>query len=108
MRIIQLPDDARSVLCYFPDMEDFPKANLSFFGLGIEVSCQDEATLTAIKHDYSYFIGRANPPHAYFKIYNEQPAYDKLPRLKARLYTPRNICYRDGRSPSLIILAKGS
>lgn len=67
----------------------------SFYGLGIEVNCQDEETLRDIKRDYSFFLNDRVLVHTSFQILNEAPDYTKFSSLKAYLYTSQNICYRD-------------
>jgi GTPase SAR1 family protein len=66
----------------------------SFYGFGIEVKCQDTQTLQNIQRDYSFFLSEEVVPKVIFEIFNEAPDYNKFPHIKANLYTPRNICYR--------------
>ncbi|MFA5275530.1 MAG: hypothetical protein WC417_01375 [Candidatus Omnitrophota bacterium] len=67
----------------------------SFYGFGIEVKCQDAETLLNIRSDYSFFISDKVVSKVFFEISNEKPDYSKLPRLRAYLYTSRNICYKE-------------
>ena len=77
-------------------MNQFLKATFSFYGFDIEVKCQDKETLESIKRDYSFFIKSQVTPRLFFKVFNETPDYNGLPSLKASVYSPRNICYRQG------------
>lgn len=66
----------------------------SFYGLGIELKCQDIQTLQNIQRDYSFFLNDGVAPKVFFEVFNEAPDYSKFSSIKAHLYTPRNICYR--------------
>lgn len=75
-------------------MDNSCRIKFSFYGFGIEVSCQDAQTLQDIRRDYSFFLNEEVAPRVFFEVFNEAPDYSKLPALKAHLYTPRNICYK--------------
>lgn len=66
----------------------------SFYGFGVELRCQDVQTLQDIERDYSFFVSDGVAPEVFFEVSNEAPDYSKFRSLKAYLYTPRNICYR--------------
>lgn len=67
----------------------------SFYGFNVEVTCEDTDTLKNIKRDYSYFLKEDVLSHIRIEVFNQAPDYSCLPPVKASLYTPRNVCYRN-------------
>ena len=74
-----------------------PVSEFNFYGVGALVESSEDEFNRSIEHDFSYFL--ASSPHPDLRIVFErsQPDYDRLPRLKCSLATPRNICFSDGR-----------
>lgn len=74
-------------------------ANFDFYGVTLQVECDDPETLQRVCSDFSHFrVGHpsAEPPSLRITAERRKPNYDALPAIKARVYTPRNICYPDG------------
>lgn len=73
--------------------------DFDFHGVGVRIRCDDEEIRRRVGIDFSYF--RATPRDTSrfdleISAYRRKPDYDRLPPLKASIYTPRNICFADG------------
>lgn len=79
----------------------------SFYGFGINVKSQDPQTLQDVRRDYSFFLDDAVIPKIFFEIFDEAPDYGKLPPLKAKIYSSRNICYAQGNLSFIDYFGKG-
>lgn len=80
---------------------------LSFYNFDIQLRCDDHHTLDHIRRDFSFFVRDDALPEVFFEIFPEDPDYSKLPSLKAALYTPRNICYRNKHLSFIDYFGKG-
>jgi hypothetical protein len=69
----------------------------AFYGVGVRVESTEDEFLSAIEHDFSYFLGTANHHSLGLTLTNSKPDYDRLPELTCSFATPRNICFSDGR-----------
>ena len=70
---------------------------LSFYGVGVAVE-SDPALIAAVEHDFSWFAAEVTQPRLVITRRRERPDWDHLPEMTAVLATPRNICFRHGRS----------
>jgi len=68
-----------------------------FYGVGVRVESTEEEFLSAVEHDFSYFLGMANRHFLSLTLTNTSPDYDRLPELTCSFATPRNICFSDER-----------
>lgn len=76
-------------------------------GYGVEVISDDPSTMERIRRDYSYFVNEDVSVETTFEIFSQSPDYRSLPSLKAKFYTPRNICYREGDKSFIDYFGKG-
>ncbi|MBN1831201.1 MAG: hypothetical protein JW896_03735 [Deltaproteobacteria bacterium] len=68
-----------------------------FYGVGVRIESAEEESLSAVEHDFSYFLGKADRPSLGLTLTNSKPDYDLLPELTCSFATPRNICFSDER-----------
>ena len=68
-----------------------------FYGVGLRVESTEEEFLSAIEHDFSYFLGTADRHFLSLTLTKTPPDYDSLPELTCSFATPRNICFSDKR-----------
>ncbi len=68
-----------------------------FYGVGVRVESTEEEFLSAVEHDFSYFLGTADHYTLHLILTNSKPDYDRLPELTCSFATPRNICFSDER-----------
>jgi hypothetical protein len=77
-------------------------ARFDFYGTTVRVDCDDDEVRERIAKDFAWF--RAPPAEEgagasaalQIAVALRAPDYESLPPLKARVYTPRNICYPNG------------
>jgi len=77
-------------------MSDSAAIHFDFYGLTIAVQSGDDAILSDINCDFSFFACPPGEPAVMLEIGRERAPRLDLPKLKATLQTPRNIVYRDG------------
>jgi hypothetical protein len=68
-----------------------------FYGVGVRVKSNEDEFLSAVEHDFSYFLGKADHPLLGLTLTNSKPDYDGLPELTCSFANPRSICFSDGR-----------
>lgn len=68
-----------------------------FYGVGVRVESNEEDFLSAVEHDFSYFLGTVDHSVIGLTLTNSKPDYDRLPEMTCSFATPRNICFSDGR-----------
>lgn len=76
-----------------------PVLRFDFHGVGVDVEVDAEPVRERVAGDFSYFrVAPETGLEIGLRIRAEQrkPDYDALPPLKAKVYTPRNICYPEG------------
>jgi hypothetical protein len=69
-----------------------------FHGVGVRVCSDDAEVLRRVGSDFSYFRSDTAPGDApiIIEVHRSAPDYASLPKVRAAIYTPRNICYPDG------------
>jgi len=70
------------------------KICLNFYGVRASVSSKNEQLIGLVRHDFSYFEEQPANPDLLISWEERKPDYDILPRMKASLATPRNICFQ--------------
>lgn len=71
------------------------KLNFSFHGVGVQVEGPDASVLSAIEHDFSFFLVPHCRTDISLTLHPQKPDYEKLPKMTASAATPRNICFRN-------------
>lgn len=72
--------------------------HFDFHGLTIEVGSTDAGLVDEVRRDFAYFRAAGGTPRVRVEMHSSPPPYDDLPSLRPAFLTPRNICYRDGRT----------
>jgi hypothetical protein len=78
-----------------------------FYGVGVRVEGNEEKFLSAVEHDFSYFLGKTDHSSLCLTLTNSKPDYDRLPELTCSFATPRNICFSDGRITYIDYFGRG-
>jgi len=67
--------------------------HLDFYGVRVLAESNVETFIYLIKHDFSYFNSVPGEPDISIIWEKQNPDYNQLPRMKASIATPRNICF---------------
>ncbi len=70
-----------------------------FYEVRVRVDCDNDVVRDRVRSDFTYFLGKFPDPAPIdldISAAYRKPDYDRLPPLKAKVYTPRNICYTQG------------
>jgi hypothetical protein len=74
-------------------MENYKKINLNFYGVKVQVS-GDAHTIGRLEADFAYFCTPSETDaDVKLSIFNSQPDYSKVPRVKAKIYKENSISY---------------
>ncbi|MBN1406097.1 MAG: hypothetical protein JW946_06225 [Candidatus Omnitrophica bacterium] len=88
-------------------MNENAAIKLSFYGLGVEIKSSSAQTIEAVKKDFSFFKSKNTDAQVKIEIFLKAPDYKNLPSVTASVYTPRNICYRQGNISYIDYFGKG-
>lgn len=82
--------------------ESTPQSAVGFdiHGAAVRVESANDELLRRIGQDFRYFACQPPPDDddsaLTISVHEQEPDYDEIPPLTASIYTPRNVCYRDG------------
>ncbi|MBI3769063.1 MAG: hypothetical protein HY271_11310 [Deltaproteobacteria bacterium] len=81
----------------FPVAGDAAREYFDFYGVGIEVGSTSPELVEEVRRDFAYFHRPASNPSdgVCIEVRLASPPYDTLPPLRASVFTPRNVCFRD-------------
>ncbi len=73
--------------------------NYDFYGLTIQVESSSSDLEEEVRRDFAFFHRpeASADPEITIRMDQEPPDYEGLPEIDAAFYTPRNVCYRQGR-----------
>jgi hypothetical protein len=83
--------------------------NYDFYGVTIRVESASSDLEEEVRRDFAFFHrpeGSADPEIT-IRMDQEPPDYEGLPDIDAAFYTPRNICYRQGRVTYIDYFGRG-
>jgi hypothetical protein len=68
-----------------------------FYGLGVRVNSLSAEVLEEVRRDFAYFSTDGQKRGLELTLHLEAPSFESLPPAAAAFYTPRNVCFRDGK-----------
>jgi hypothetical protein len=68
-----------------------------FYGLGVRVNSLSAELLEEVRRDFAYFSTDGQKGGLELTLHLEAPSFESLPPAPAAFYTPRNVCFRDGK-----------
>lgn len=72
--------------------------HFDIYGLGIRVSSQCDLLIDNVRRDFSFFQTSEQKCDLSISLFLRRPPYERLPPLPSSFITPRNVCYRHGKT----------
>ena len=64
-----------------------------FYGLKVQLHCEDRNTVEGIRRDFAYFEATPETPQVNIEVFDSKPEFRPLPDLPASIYTINYVCY---------------
>jgi hypothetical protein len=78
-----------------------------FYGFTIQVSSTSDALVGEVRRHFAFFRSLGGEAQMHVDMQLSHPPYDQLPSLPASVFTPRNVCFQNGRTTYIDYFGEG-